>query len=191
MENTNQIPEVLEKLIKKAQEINFEMGTDYLVGELLQTLAASKPNGHFLELGTGIGLSTTWIYEGMDEQSRLISIDNDPKLMDIVTQVFETETRIEFITTDGSSWIRNRKGPKFDLIFADAWPEKYSDLDHTLKLLNPGGFYVIDDMLPQPNWPKGHDLKVNQLMQDLKSKAGFKMTVMNWSTGVMILTKTK
>ena len=46
-------------------------------------------------------------------------------------------------------------------------------------------------MLPQPNWPKGHDLKVNQLMQDLKSKAGFKMTVMNWSTGVMILTKTK
>ena len=191
MENTNQIPEVLEKLIKKAQEINFEMGTDYLVGELLQTLAASKPNGHFLELGTGIGLSTTWIYEGMDEQSRLISIDNDPKLMDIVTQVFETETQIEFITTDGSSWIRNRKGSKFDLIFADAWPGKYSDLDHTLKLLNPGGFYVIDDMLPQPNWPKGHDLKVNQLMQDLKSKAGFKMTVMNWSTGVMILTKTK
>ena len=36
MENTNQIPEVLEELIKKAQEINFEMGTDYLVGELLQ-----------------------------------------------------------------------------------------------------------------------------------------------------------
>jgi len=28
-------------------------------------------------------------------------------------------------------------------------------------------------------------------MQDLKSKAGFKMTVMNWSTGVVILTKTK
>ena len=48
MENTNQIPEVLEELIKKAQEINFEMSTDYLTGELLQTLAASKPNGHFL-----------------------------------------------------------------------------------------------------------------------------------------------
>jgi hypothetical protein len=49
MKNTNQIPEVLEKLIKKAQEINFEMGTDYLVGELLQTLSASKPNSYFLE----------------------------------------------------------------------------------------------------------------------------------------------
>lgn len=191
MENTNQAPEILEELIKKAQEINFEMGTDYLVGELLQTLVASKPNGHFLELGTGMGLSTTWIYEGMDEQSKLVSIDNDPKLMDIVTRVFEAETRIEFITTDGGSWIRDQKGAKFDLIFADAWPGKYSDLDRTLELLNPGGFYVIDDMLPQPNWPKGHDLKVDQLMQDLKSKVGFKMTVMNWSTGVVILTKTK
>ncbi|PSR09570.1 MAG: SAM-dependent methyltransferase [Candidatus Arcticimaribacter sp.] len=191
MENTNQAPEILEELIKKAQEINFEMGTDYLVGELLQTLVTSKPNGHFLELGTGMGLSTTWIYEGMDEQSKLVSIDNDPKLMDIVTRVFEAETRIEFITTDGGSWIRDQKGAKFDLIFADAWPGKYSDLDRTLELLNPGGFYVIDDMLPQPNWPKGHDLKVDQLMQDLKSKVGFKMTVMNWSTGVVILTKTK
>ena len=48
MKNTNQIPEVLEVLIKKAQKINFEMGSVYLTGELLQTLAASKPNGHFL-----------------------------------------------------------------------------------------------------------------------------------------------
>jgi len=167
------------------------MGTDYQVGELLQTLVASKPNGRFLELGTGMGLSTTWICVGMDEQSQLISIDSDPALMLIVTRVFESESQVEFITTDGDSWLQNYNGHKFDLIFADAWPGKYSNLDRTLELLNPGGFYVIDDMLPQPNWPKGHDLKVDQLMQDLKSKVGFKMTVMNWSTGVVILTKTK
>ena len=191
MENTNQAPEILEELIKKAQEINFNMGTDYLVGELLQTLVASKPNGHFLELGTGMGLSTAWICEGMCAESKLISLDNDPELMSIVTGVFETETRIELITTDGDSWIKNQKNIQFDLIFADAWPGKYSSLDRTLDLLNPGGFYVIDDMLPQPNWPNGHDQKAKLLMDDLKSKEGFKMTVMNWSTGVVVLTKTK
>ena len=191
MENTNQAPEILEELIKKAQEINFNMGTDYLVGELLQTLVASKPNGHFLELGTGMGLSTAWICEGMCAESKLISLDNDPELMSIVTDVFETETRIKLITTDGDSWIKNQKNIQFDLIFADAWPGKYSSLDRTLDLLNPGGFYVIDDMLPQPNWPNGHDQKAKLLMDDLKSKEGFKMTVMNWSTGMVILTKTK
>ena len=191
MENTNQAPEILEELIKKAQEINFNMGTDYLVGELLQTLVASKPNGHFLELGTGMGLSTAWICEGMCAESKLISLDNDPELMSIVTGVFETETRIELITTDGDSWIKNQKNAQFDLIFADAWPGKYSSLDRTLDLLNPGGFYVIDDMLPQPNWPNGHDQKAKLLMDDLKSKEGFKMTVMNWSTGVVVLVKHK
>ncbi len=191
MENTNQAPEILEELIKKAQEINFNMGTDYLVGELLQTLVASKPNGHFLELGTGMGLSTAWICEGMCAESKLISLDNDPELMSIVAGVFETETRIKLITTDGDSWIKNQKNIQFDLIFADAWPGKYSSLDRTLDLLNPGGFYVIDDMLPQPNWPNGHDQKAKLLMDDLKSKEGFKMTVMNWSTGVVVLTKTK
>ena len=191
MENTNQAPEILEELIKKAQEINFNMGTDYLVGELLQTLVASKPNGHFLELGTGMGLSTAWICEGMCAESKLISLDNDPELMSIVAGVFETETRIKLITTDGDSWIKNQKNIQFDLIFADAWPGKYSSLDRTLDLLNPGGFYVIDDMLPQPNWPNGHDQKAKLLMDDLKSKEGFKMTIMNWSTGVVVLTKTK
>ena len=191
MENTNQAPEILEELIKKAQEINFNMGTDYLVGELLQTLVASKPNGHFLELGTGMGLSTAWICEGMCAESKLISLDNDPELMSIVAGVFETETRIKLITTDGDSWIKNQKNIQFDLIFADAWPGKYSSLDHTLDLLKPGGFYVIDDMLPQPNWPNGHDQKAKLLMHDLKSKEGFKMTIMNWSTGVVVLTKTK
>jgi predicted O-methyltransferase YrrM len=37
------------------------------------------------------------------------------------------------------------------LIFADAWPGKYSDLEKALKLVKPGGFYIIDDMLTQPN----------------------------------------
>ena len=191
MENTNQAPEILKELIKKAQEINFNMGTDNLVGELLQTLVASKPKGHFLELGTGIGLSTAWICEGMCDQSKLISIDNHPELMSIVTRIFESEKRVEFITTDGDSWIKNQKDSIFDLIFADAWPGKYSNLDRVLELINPGGFYVIDDMLPQPNWPNGHDLKAKQLMYNLKSKEGFKMTVMNWSTGVVILAKNK
>jgi len=44
---------------------------------MLRTLAASKPGGRFLELGTGTGIATAWLLEGMDERSTLISIDND------------------------------------------------------------------------------------------------------------------
>ena len=44
----------------------------------------------------------------------------------------------------------------FDLIFADAIPGKYEHLNETLALLRRGGLYVVDDMLPQPTWPKDH-----------------------------------
>ena len=39
-------------------------------------------------------------------------------------------------------------------------PGKYDLFEETIDMLNNGGIYIIDDMLPQPNWPLGHDEKV-------------------------------
>ena len=53
--------------IKKATEAHgFDMPSEVLTCSLLKTLAATKPGGKFLELGTGTGLATTWILDGMD-----------------------------------------------------------------------------------------------------------------------------
>jgi len=41
-------------------------------------------------------------------------------------------------------------------VFADALAGKYDGLSEALCVVKAGGFYVIDDMLPQPNWPDGH-----------------------------------
>jgi hypothetical protein len=38
----------------------------------------------------------------------------------------------------------------FDLIFADSWPGKFSALELALGMVKPSGFYLIDDLLPQP-----------------------------------------
>ena len=51
----------------------FTMASDVLTCGLLRTLASAKPSGRFLELGTGTGLSTSWIADGMDEVSTLVS----------------------------------------------------------------------------------------------------------------------
>ena len=127
--------------------------------------------------------------DGMDTESHLISVDNDPKLIDIVTAYFGGNKQVDLVCEEGSQWLKNNPQLRFDLIFADAWPGKYSDLDETLNRLNPGGFYVIDDMKPQPNWPEGHDLKAIQLVKDLESYSDLVLTKMNWSTGVIIASK--
>ncbi|MEH0154065.1 class I SAM-dependent methyltransferase [Limibacter armeniacum] len=165
------------------------MPSDIYIGTLLKSLIASKPKANILELGTGVSLSLAWMIEGLDEHSNLTSIDNDPKLIGIAKDFFGNDPRLNLICIDGTEWIKNYSGDKFDLIFADAWPGKYSELEETLELLKVGGFYVIDDMTPQPNWPEGHNEKAENLTAYLESREDLTMTKMNWSTGVIICTK--
>ncbi|MCK0192142.1 class I SAM-dependent methyltransferase [Arenibacter sp. F20364] len=174
---------------KKSKEIGFTMPSDLYIGVLLKSLIASKPNSRFLELGTGIGLSLSWMVAGMNEGSELFTIDNDSKLSEIAKNYFGQDARVKIICEDGSEWIKNYRGKKFDLVFADAWPGKYSELDELLNLINVGGFYVVDDLNQQPNWPEGHFENVNRLVNYLEERQDLVVTKMNWSTGLIIAVK--
>ena len=188
MDDTNilDIPKIHSEIEVKCREIEFSMPSDLYIGTLLKTLISSRPNARVLELGTGIGLSLSWMIDGMDEGSKLITVDNDPKLIDIAKNYFGNEKRVEIICQDGTEWIKSHKDDKFDLIFADAWPGKYSEIEEVLELVKMGGFYVIDDMSPEPNWPEGHQEKVTSLIDYLERREDFNLTKMNWSTGVII-----
>jgi len=187
--NISDQPKHYEAILAKSSEIGFTMPSDIFIGSLLKTLIASKPCSRILELGTGIGLSLCWMIEGLDAKSSLISVDNDVALIEIAKGFFGTDDRVELVCEDGTSWIKNYEGDQFDLIFADAWPGKYSEISETLALIKPGGFYVIDDMKTQANWPEGHQDNVNQLIAYLEDRADFSITKLDWSTGVVIMTK--
>ena len=113
-------PKIHSEIEKKSKEIGFTMPSDLYIGTLLKTLITSKPKSNLLELGTGIGLSLSWMLDGMDSESKLISIDNDPKLIEIANNYFGQDKRLEIICADGAEWIKNYVGEKFDLCFADA-----------------------------------------------------------------------
>ena len=78
---------------------------------------------------------------------------------------------------------------RYDLVFADAWPGKYSHFELTVAVLNVGGLLIIDDMLPQPNWPDGHAPKASALSRELLSRPDFTAVSLEWSTGLVIATK--
>lgn len=167
---------------------NFSMPSETLTCSLLRTLAASKPNCKFLELGTGTGLSAAWILDGMDASSQLTSVDNDAAVQ-AIAQKHLTDERLILICADGNEWIADNSTNKYDFIFADAWPGKYSLLNETLAMLNKGGIYLIDDMLPQPNWPVGHQENVDQLLEDLDYRTDLILTRQNWASGIVICIK--
>jgi predicted O-methyltransferase YrrM len=63
---------------------------------------------------------------------------------------------------------------------------KYELLDETLALLRHGGLYVIDDMLPQTNWPEGHAQKIPQLIADLARRPQLHLVTLAWSSGLIV-----
>lgn len=182
-------PKQYNNLLAKSEEMGFMMPSDIYIGTLLKTLTASKPAGSFLELGTGIGLSLSWMIKGMDGNSKITSIDNDSELIEVAKMFFGEEERLELVCADGGDWLNGYKGNSFDLIFADAWPGKYSHLDTTLAMLGKGGYYVIDDMQKQSNWPEGHEEKANALVKVLEKRDDITITKMNWSTGLIVAVK--
>jgi predicted O-methyltransferase YrrM len=188
-ELNQQLPKTYIDIDKATKLSGFTMASDVLTCSLLRTLAASKPSSKFLELGTGTGLSTSWILDGMDNDSTLISIDNDPLFLEIAKNNLGSDNRLNLIISDGGKWIEENRGQKFDYIFADTWHGKYLLLDEVLSMLTKGGLYIIDDMLPQPNWPEGHQEKAIKLVTYLEAREDLLLAKQVWATGIIIAVK--
>ena len=183
------LPKAYSQIEEATKASGFTMASDLLTGSLLGTLAASKPGGKFLEMGTGTGLSTSWLLNGMDQHATLISVDYDPKYIAIAEKFLGDDKRLSLVTADGGEWLDANSRLRFDFIFADTWHGKYLMLDETLATLNKGGFYIIDDMLRQPNWPEGHHEKVTKLIATLEARQDLFLTKQVWSTGIIIAVK--
>ena len=182
-------PKSIQAILADTRAAGFTMASEPLACSLLRTLAASKPGGRFLELGSGTGLSTAWLLDGMDSNSRLITIDNDESVLSILRTNLGEDPRLTVVCADGDEFLSSLNGQHFDFIFADTWSGKYSLLEEALALVSRSGLYVIDDMLPQPNWPKGHAEKVAHLISTLEHRSDLRITKMSWASGIILASK--
>ena len=179
-------PDMMDALVSDTRESGFDMASEPKTGALLCALAASKPGGSFLELGTGTGISTAWLLAGMDRSASLVSVDNDPLAMAIARRHLEKDPRVTFVCQDGAAWLKTHQEKRYDFIFADTFPGKFTELDLALQLLGNGGLYVVDDLLPQKNWPPGHAPKVPDLLHHLETRPDFKTVRMAWASGIVL-----
>lgn len=177
-------PNAIERIAARAAEVGFDAASVPGVGELLTALAASKPGGQLLELGTGAGLGTACLLRGMDSTARLVTVELDPELS-AIAQAELCDDRVEWVIADGCDWLAANTGA-FDLVFADTWPGKFTHLEEALALVAPGGFYVVDDLLPQPNWPRDHQAAVSGLLATLRTRPGWVTAYVEGASGVLL-----
>ena len=182
-------PQAFDAIARDTEAFGFTMVSEPKVGAFLAALAASKPGGRLLELGTGTGHATAWLLSGMDASSRLDTVDTDASVVAIAKRHLDGDARVTFHIVDGAEFIQRASRSQFDLIYADAWPGKFSHLDEALALLGPGGMYIIDDLLPQPNWPDGHAPKVPALISDIERRSELVSVRLAWASGLMVVVR--
>ncbi len=184
-------PAVLSAIWADTEEAGFSFFSDYKLGGLLRALAASKPGGRLLEIGTGTGLATAWLLDGMDETARLTSIEADGRWAAIAARHLRGDPRLTLLDADAFSWFGGQPSDRYDLVFADAMPGKFDGFEALWRLLRPGGIYVIDDLMPQPNWPPGQEARVAAVLSGLDRRDDAHVARLAWASDIALAVKTR
>lgn len=141
-----------------------------------------------MEVGTGAGVGTAWIVEGVGRRSHVevVTVDNDAQLS-------------ARIAAEGwPPWVRFEVGDalqvvpllgQFNLVFADAVAGKWYGLDVTIDATAPGGIIVVDDMTPSRWADEEHELRTQEVRTRLVSDARLAVVEMGWGSGVIMSTR--
>jgi predicted O-methyltransferase YrrM len=179
-------PEGLDRILDDTAALGFTAQCEDKTGALLRLLAATKPGGRFLEIGTGTGVSACWLHEGMSGGARLESVELEPEHHNVAVKHLGRHQDIKLVLGDAVAFIDNLDG-QYDLIFADTFPGKFTHRERVLDAVKAGGYYIVDDLLPQVNWPQDeHPLKVRDLVAALEADPRFHILKLNWASGLVV-----
>lgn len=157
-----QAPPLVARADELARASGFDRSCSEETGRLLRTLAASKPGGRVLELGSGLGAGAAWLLAGLDAPARLLTVENDPERARLTADLLQDDPRAEVRAGD---WAQALGSGPFDLIFADAGAAKTPQaLDRLAAALRPGGLLVMDDFSPPVYLPT--DLHAGDPLRD-------------------------
>ncbi|MDR1179165.1 MAG: O-methyltransferase [Spirochaetales bacterium] len=122
------------------------------VARMLQLLIMAKMPKMVLEIGTSIGYSTVAMAKMTKEYGgKIITIELDKQVAEQARANFKrqgVDEQIEIIIGDAFAVVADM-GQHFDLIFQDVGDKTYyaKMMDSYVKLLNPGGLLLAEDVL--------------------------------------------
>lgn len=126
------------------------MLSGHLQGKFLELISKMLQPTYVLEIGTYTGYSAYCLARGLKKEGKLISIDRNPELIDVLNKFVKKtsySTQIEFVFGDAKRLISNFDF-QWDLVFIDADKEAYGlYYDLVIDQLSPGGVILVDNVL--------------------------------------------
>ena len=138
-------------------------------GQFLEIIVKITQAKNCLEIGRFTGLSSLCIARGLQDQGKLVAIDNSDEFLTMAKKYWKmagVDSKIESVIADGVETMQSMidRQQLFDFIFIDADKNNYPHYyELSLNLLPPNGIIIIDNML----W---HGDVADDKKQDLQTK---------------------
>ena len=156
------IPNVIEQRMRYLESLNAKHrlnGTPHLqrlrqippeTGKFIALLAATAPQGDYLEIGTSAGYSALWLSLACKELKRKLVtfevLEEKVKLARETFKLTEVEDLIQLIPGDARDYLQNYKNVSF--CFLDAEKEVYLDCyEKLVPNMVKGGLLVADNVI--------------------------------------------
>ncbi len=131
--------------------LNPHMLSGAVQGRVLAFLSRMIQPKTILELGTFTGYSALCLAEGLSQDGRLVTLEHNDELEDIIRHNFSLSPlgrQIDLRMGDALATLKTMQDQRFDLCFIDADKREYSAyLDAILPLMQPHGWILADNTL--------------------------------------------
>jgi predicted O-methyltransferase YrrM len=151
-QHTDEEPALLKELNRETQlkVLMPRMISGHFQGRVISMLTKMIKPKNILEIGTYTGYSALCFAEGLTEGGKLITIDINLELEDLVRTYFNKSAHkdiIDYRLGDAAEIIPSLT-EKFDIVFIDADKENYSTYyDLIFENVNQGGYIIADNVL--------------------------------------------
>jgi predicted O-methyltransferase YrrM len=157
------LPELVQRAVRLALAMNFELSCHPLQGRLLSLLARGRPGASIGETGTGCGVGLAWMLSAADPSTQLVSIEADAERAAAVRDLYSEYHQVTILHGDWPAILS--QGP-FDLLVLDGggsgkWKGDPRRVD-PYTALRPAGTLVMDDWTPLDTWPPNDDNEFEQ-----------------------------
>jgi predicted O-methyltransferase YrrM len=168
-------------------------------GAALRLLAAAAGARSVIEIGTGTGVSGTWLLRGMRADGVLTSIDVEQEHQRLARLTYAeagfAPPRVRLICGPALEVLPRFTEGAYDLLFIDALKAEYPEyLVEGLRLLRPGGIVAVDnalwhDKVADPDVDDPDTTAVRSLLETVAEDAGLVSALLPVGDGLLVAVK--
>jgi predicted O-methyltransferase YrrM len=168
-------------------------------GAALRMLAAAASARSVIEIGTGTGVSGTWLLRGMRPDGVLTSIDVESEHQRLARLTYSEAGfppgRVRLINGAALDVLPRFTEEAYDLLFIDALKAEYPEyLVEGVRLLRPGGVVAVDnalwhDKVADPEMDDPDTQAVRSLLETVAEDTGLVSALLPVGDGLLVAVK--